>query len=394
MDMFGVDYKSALRIWNFKRLLSENYEVVVTNPPYMGGKGQSGVIVEYLKNNYPDTKSDTFSAFIERCGQLCKQNGYIGMFTPYVWMFIQSYEKLRRMICHGSDIITLIQFEYSAFEEATVPVCTFVLRNKKTGVTGEYLRLVDFRGGMEVQRIKTLEAIANRDCGFRYTVSVENFSKIPGSPISYWASENVLSSYANISIKDISKPCKGIDTGNNDIFLRLWFEIDHNSFAHPESDLKKWVPYNKGGAYRKWYGNNEYVLDWSENGLKLKSFRGSNLRNKDYYFHKGITWSTVTSAKPSFRYFTYGYVFDNGGCCLYANHLLIYIQALLNSCVALHLMQISPTLNFQPGDIGRVPVIKSCIEVIEEITQRNIKLSWLNWDSFETSWDFKSHPLI
>ena len=383
--------------------LVQKYDAVVTNPPYMGASNMNPKLNEFIKNNYADYKSDFFSAFVIHASQMTKQSGYCGFFTPYVWMFIQSYEKMRNYLYNQATIETLIQFEYSAFEEATVPVCTFAFQNRHVQKKGCYLRLVDFRGGMEVQRQKTLEAIENHNCGFYYEQSTDNFSKIPGSPVAYWVSEAVLECYKNSSIYDYAKPCKGIDTGDNNIFLRLWHEIAENKLFLPKGKPcctddflhLKWFPYNKGGNYRRWYGNNEYVLNWEENGNKLRQFKGSNLRNKDRYFEQGITWSTVTSGKSSFRFFTFGFLFDNGGSCLFADKHLLYIQGLLNSCVSQELLSIQPTLNNQPGTIGSIPLILSPGEpTVDDFVNTNIALSKNDWDSYETSWDFKRSPLV
>lgn len=384
-------------------VMAMKYDVVVTNPPYMGARNMNPKLSEFIKDNYADYKFDFFSAFMVKCSKMALPTGKLGFFTPYVWMFIQSYEKMRHYLYKQTTIETLIQFEYSAFEEATVPVCTFVLSNHHVPKKGCFLRLTEFRGGMEVQRHKTLEAIADRNCGFYYEKSTDNFSKIPGAPIAYWVSDKILECYKNKNIYNYAKPCKGIDTGNNNLFLRLWHEVNITRqfvpacvpVSNTDFDAKKWFPYNKGGSYRKWYGNNEYLLNWSQRGEVLRNFKGSNLRNKDYYFRKGITWSTITSSDISFRYFDYGFLFDNGGSCLFANKNLLYIQALLNSIVSKELLQVQPTLNNQPGTIGSIPLIVSDKSaLVEHQVGENIRLSKEDWDSFETSWDFIKHPLV
>ena len=206
------------------------------------------------------------------------------------------------------------------------------------------------------------------------------------------------------SVANLSKPCKGIDTGENNTFLRLWFEVENEKISFPSIEpletnvfsKYKWYPYNKGGAYRKWYGNNEYLINWGSDGSTLRAFKGSNLRNKDYYFKKGLTWSTITSGGLSLRYFDYGHLFDNGGCCLFAESHLLYILALLNGSVQKCIMSLSPTINSQPGEIGRIPliIVEKEVENVEEIVKKNIKISKNDWDSFETSWDFEKHPLL
>ena len=413
LEISDLDDEAKLRIWNFKRLLSQKYDVVVTNPPYMGGKGQSGILTDFLKKNFPDTKSDTFSAFIECCGQLCNRNGYIGMFTPYVWMFIQSYEKLRKMICAGSDIATLIQFEYSAFEEATVPVCTFVLRRGKIGSTGEYFRLVDFRGGMEVQRQKTLEAIANPSCGYRYTTTTDNFAKIPGMPISYWASENMLRAFeVGKRMDEIVEPKVGLQTGDNDSFIRYWWEVEFdkvslNSTSREDAlkSTKKWFPYNKGGLYRRWFGNYDYVVNWENDGEKIRSFvddkgkQRSVIRNPKYYFREAITWSDVTSGSFSLRFRAAGSIHDVSGMSAFSTSkdVIYYLLGLLNTKVGDYVFRlVNPTMHLQIGNFQSFPVFYMKNENIHptDVVLNNIEQAVFDWNMFETSWDFRRHPLV
>jgi hypothetical protein len=383
------------------KVLAAKYPVVCTNPPYLNKI--EGRLKTFVTENYKDYSGDLFSVFTYRNLMFCKQDGYCGYMTPFVWMFIKTYEKLREFIIRNKSIATLVQMEYSAFEEATVPICSFVLKNGKATENGLYFKLSDFKGGMEVQKQKVLEALANKNCGYFYEADQSNFSKIPGSPVAYWVSNAVLECYKNSSIYDYAKPCKGIDTGDNNSFLRFWHEISEVKRFLPKGNpccaedflRLKWFPYNKGGNYRRWYGNNEYVLNWEENGNKLRQFRGSNLRNKDRYFEQGITWSTVTSGNSSFRFFTFGFLFDNGGSCLFANKHLMYIQGLLNSCVSQELLSIQPTLNNQPGTIGSIPLLLSSDEtIVDSFVKQNITLSKDDWDSYETSWDFKRNPLV
>ena len=400
LTLFNMDYEATLNDWNFRRLLAQDYVVVCTNPPYLNKYNAN--LKKFVNNNYKDYSGDLFSVFIYRNLLLCKPNGYCGFMSPFVWMFIKTYEKLREFIIRSRSITTLIQMEYSAFEEATVPICSFVLQNKKSDEAGLYFRLSDFKGGMEVQRQKVLEAIANPDCGYFYEAQQSNFSKIPGSPLAYWVSKAVLECYNNKIIYDYAHPCKGIDTGDNSIFLRFWHEVASsmrytptgNPCTDDDFNKKKWFPYNKGGEYRKWFGNNDYVLNWAENGEVLRNFKGSNLRNQNKYFKKGITWSTVTSGNSSFRYFSFGFLFDNGGSCLFSNEHLFYIQGLLNSKVARELLTIQPTINTQPGTIGSIPLILSEEDDIEKKVEICIDSSKSDWDSYETSWDFQQHPLV
>lgn len=399
------------------RMLVQKYDVVVTNPPYMGASNMNPRLNDFIKNHYPDYKSDFFSAFIVRGSEMTKPEGYCGYFTPYVWMFIQSYEKLREYLYSNATIETLIQFEYSAFEEATVPVCTFAFKNSHVSKKGCYLRLVDFRGGMEVQRQKTLEAIANHKCGFYYEQNTDNFSKIPGSPVAYWVSVAFLKSFEGKTIEDYSFAGIGMRTGNNSRFLRHWYEVAKDNMiigckSKNEQIVShcRWVPYNKGGEFRRWYGNNEYVVNWLNDGEEIKENTrrtypelGDNLgwkiSNEQYYYKKGITWSGITSSKCSFRVYEEGFIFDSGanGLFTYDEDMRYYIAACLNNTIALYTLGvINPTLNNGAGTIRKIPVIldEERKDIVDNFVEDNISISKSDWDSFETSWDFKRHPLV
>lgn len=405
------DYERRLNVWNYRYLLAQKYHVVVTNPPYMGGAGMNGTLSDFIKKKYPDYKSDYFSAFFVRCSEMALPTGELGFFSPYVWMFIQSYEKWRTLLFQQKTIETLIQFEYSAFEEATVPVCTFVFSNYHVNKRGCYLRLTDFRGGMEVQRQKTLEAIDNHNCGYYYEQSADNFSKIPGSPVAYWASEKIFEAFNNHPLSQFALPKVGLQTGDNDRFLRFWFEpiIENIGFncknAHvAKESMKKWFPYNKGGNFRRWYGNREYVVNWENDGFAIKNFRDkkgtvrSRPQNVSYYFQEAITWSDITSATFSGRYSESGFIFDvKGSSGFPSKQNLLFILGFLNSSTSQKFIKIlNPTITTQVGDMARIPTIV-CSEyraTIEQIVTENIGFSKTDWDSFETSWDFKRHPLV
>ena len=400
ITLFDGNYEDKLNTWNFQSLLAGQYDVVVTNPPYMAVSNGDATLSKYIKDNYPDSKGDLFAAFIERCGRFVRQNGYQAMITQHAWMFLSSFEKLRTKLLQSADIVNMAHLGARAFEEVggeVVQTTSFVLRRSYTrGYKGTYCRLVE----PTTQQGKEDMFLSREN---RYTVQQSNFSEIPGSPVAYWVSKAILKCYQNKTIYDYAKPCKGIDTGDNNIFLRLWHEVSYLlRFApvglpcRPEDfDRYKWFPYNKGGSYRKWYGNNEYTINWENNGNTLREFKGSNLRNKDYYFQVGITWSTVSSGSGSFRFFTYGFLFDNGGSCLFSGIHLMYILGLLNSTVSKELLNIQPTINNQPGTIGGIPLLITAQEhEIKELVENNIGISQKDWDSYETSWDFKGHPLV
>ena len=405
--VIGMEFDKTERMMTIYKILIQKYDVVCTNPPYMGGSGMNSVLSEYVKKNFEDYKSDLFSASIVRCTQLAKPEGYLAFLSPYVWMFIQSYEKLRNYFYISKTIETLIQFEYSAFEEATVPICTFAIKNSKVNKKGVYLRLTDFRGGMEVQRQKTLEAIAHHNCGFYYETNSENFSKIPGAPVAYWVSENVFEAYKNPNLDEIAKPRHGLATSDNNRFLKLWYEVDVNksSLFDKANYSKKWYPMNKGGSFRKWYGNLDWVINYENDGKEIKEFAISiykcssrTIQNTQYYFKESITWSALTSGSFSVRWSDEGALFGSGGYCAFVeNGLIKYITALMNNKVAaVFLSMVSPTLNYEVGHIKTIPVIidKKKKTIIDDIVKQNIQLSKNDWDSFETSWDFKKHPLI
>lgn len=396
------------------RMLVQKYDVVVTNPPYMGASNMNPRLNDFIKNRYPDYKSDFFSAFIVRGSEMTKPEGYCGYFTPYVWMFIQSYEKLREYLYTNATIETLIQFEYSAFEEATVPVCTFAFKNSHVSKKGCYLRLVDFRGGMEVQRQKTLEAIANHNCGFYYEQNTDNFSKIPGSPVAYWAGIAEINAFAtNPIIDDVFETKNGMSTTNNNLFLRLWFECDKQKCGFgsytaesAKNSKKKWFRYNKGGEFRRWYGNNDYLVNWENDGEELKAYvtkhygsYSKEIRGESRYFCESITWSGVTSSATGFRYSSQGALFDSGANGLFADNTesLMYLLGFLNTRLVVNFVKIkNPTINTGSGTVGKLPI---CIDSsrksdVNALAYECVDLSRTDWDSFETSWDFAEHPLV
>lgn len=408
-----VGYKEKLeKMLALYRILAPKYDVCCTNPPYMGGSGMNATLSDFVKANFPDYKSDLFSAFVVKCTHMTKLNGFLGFLTPYVWMFIQSYEAMRNYFYSSKTIETLIQFEYSAFEEATVPICTFALRNRKISKNGCYLRLTDYRGGMEVQRQKTLEAIENHNCGFYYESNSENFSKIPGSPVAYWVSENFVNVFKNEKLGNIARARSGAKTGKNEIFIKLWWEINENkiyitcsSFKECVDCKKKWFPYNKGGNARQWYGNRELVVDFENGGENIKDYSlkhgtSIDLNAKDVYFKQGITWTALTSSKNTFRFSPDGSAFDsNKGPMLFNNDisLIYYILGYLISPISHFIVKVlNPSLSLQNGDVDNLPIIidKTNKPIIVKLVQENISLSKIDWDSFETSWDFEKHPFI
>ena len=408
-DNHSMEKTALLKLQNVVQaaeIMSKQYWVTVTNPPYMGASNMNPKLSNFVKEQYPDVKSDFFSVFVVRNSRFTRQDGYCGFFTPYVWMFISSYEKLRQYLYANTTIETLIQFEYSAFEEATVPVCTFAFRNSYVQKNGCYLRLVDFRGGMEVQRQKTLQAIADHNCGYYYEQSSDNFSKIPGSPVAYWASENMFAAYGfGDELKDVCTARVGLQTGDNNRFLRFWHEcsiekvfLNCNSVQESLQSDKKWYPHNKGGSYRKWYGNREYVINYFHDGDELGQTDGASTIPEKYVFQKAVTYSRITSGVISFRLQPPSCVFDSASVDIFSSQVpCTYLLGLLNAkMIENYLSIIAPTLNTQPGDIGKLPILLDSTRAddIDAVVTNSVHLSKDDWDSFETSWDFRKHPLL
>lgn len=392
-------------------IMAQKYTVVCTNPPYMNKL--EGNLKKFVVEEYKPYSGDLFSVFMYRNFGYCKQDGYSAFMTPFVWMFIKTYENLREYIINQKSITTLVQMEYSAFEEATVPICSFVLKNGQEYAKGLYFKLSDFKGGMEVQKQKVLEAITDKNCDYLYETIAENFSKIPGSPIAYWVSEKLVTSYANKQIGEMYSVRQGMTTSDNNRFLRLWFEVnienstyDCTNSIDAKDSKKKWFAYNKGGEFRKWYGNKDYVVNYYNNGEELEDFHaelnktssGGRLKSREYYFRESITWSFISSSKFGVRYSDFGSIFDVAGSSLFPQHEhIFYIMGYMCSNVVFEMLRATnPTLNYQAQDIKSLPIIfsKKNKPIIDELVQQNIQISKIDWDSFETSWDFITHPLI
>lgn len=382
------------------KILSDKYAVVATNPPYLNKFDAK--LKKYIVDNYADYKGDLFSVFIYRNFGFCEKNGYSGFMTPMVWMFIKTYEPLRNYVLKNKAITTLIQFEYSAFEEATVPICSFVLKNGKADSNGEYFRLSNFTGGMEVQRQKVKEALENPECGYFYYSSQSNFSKILGSPLAYWASEKALMAYKSKTVSTYMDCKSGIMTGSDE-YIKLWHEPEFDSIkfdCHSYLDMGdyKWFPLNSGGGFRKWFGNNSKIVNLQYDGAEIKrNVKNYRLREKSYYFKEGITWGRITSAEITFREAAPGTLFGDAGPIGFINNGRHYLLGFLSSNVVKALLQFTnPTLNFQVHDIMDLPLIvnKQQEETVSKTVMSNIEMSKIDWDSFETSWDFQRHPLI
>ena len=410
--LFGV-HERVLKVLKQAEFLAPRYHVVVANPPYMGGKGMNDELKTFLSDYYEDVKSDLFSAFIIRNLELSLEKGQLGFMSPFVWMFISTYEKLRTFIISSKTITSLIQLEYSGFDGATVPICTFTLENYwRPDFLGGYIRLSDFRGHQN-QSPKTLEAIMNPTCDWFYRSSAINFPKIPGSPIAYWVSEKVFNILATSqSLGSIAEARMGLATGNNDKYIRLWHEcsISNIGFGVKNRHLaqlskKKWFPYSKGGDFRKWFGNNEYVVDWFDDGHELQNTlhpSGSRIWahnfNLDYIFRDSLTWSDITSGLLSVRYNDSGFLFDGSGTCAFfrdKQEKLVALGLLNTNFVRDFSKILNPTLHFQSGDFHNIPYRSNLgTEEFVQNVQRLIELSQRDWNSYETSWEFEKFNLL
>ena len=395
------------------KIMSEKYDVCVTNPPYMGS-GMNKELSAFVKKNFADYKGDLFSVSIVRCLDYAKKDGFLGFLSPYVWMFIASYEKLRQKFIEEKNIETLIQFEYSAFSEATVPICAFTLRNCHIGGNGCYLRLTDYRGGMEIQRQKALDALDTHDKKIYFESNAKNFKTIPSNPIAYWVTSDFINAFKDGKrLDELATPKKGLVTTDNTRFLRLWPEVNFYSTLincknkeTAQHSNKKWFPLNKGGDYRRWYGNKNFLINWYHDGMEIKQaiikkYHGGSytkeIRNEDKYFKDSITWSALTAGLPSFRFSDYGALFDSAGSSMFPINEKEYILGLLNSKVVDEILKVlNPTLNYGAGTIGKIPVVFSNNHKtsIISLVSKNVNKARNDWDSFETSWDFSRHPLL
>lgn len=401
--LFGSSSRERLqRALATCEVLSRRHDCVVANPPYMGSSSFGPFMSKWVKRSYPDVKSDLCTCFIERGFSLAKDRGYEAMITASSWMFISSFEAMRKRIVSDKKICSLIQQSTHGYAGVTVPTCMFVIESGDTrSKVGSYIRLFDF-DRPKLQQPKALEAIRNPDCGWFYRRDAETFKQIPGTPIAYWASDALLSAFSKgLKLSECLIAKQGMKTADNDTFLRQWFEVSRSkeSCWSLSPDRAKWVPYLKGGEFRKWFGNNSYVINWENDGEKLKSFPKAVLRNIKYSFRENLTWSVISSGCPAFRYTPRGFMFDGTGSCLFDNGSKSgpFVQGFLNSNIGRHFATLmSPTLTFEIGQISNYPIIPDGIQSpnVEELVLSNRGLAERDWDSFETSWNFKRSPLI
>ena len=409
----------GLAVEKLKRLqaelepLNRRYDVVVANPPYMGSSSLGKWMGSWVKKHYPEAYRDLCTSFIDRGFGMSSDNGYSAMVTMQSWMFLGSFEKLRGKILRNHSVSSMAHLGTRAFGAIggeVVSTTATVFGNEKTEVKGSYFRLVDM-GSEEEKQTGLLEALANPDCGWFYRADANGFEAIPGSPIAYWASRMMLEAFRNNkTIGDYAVVHSGVRTGENDRFLRFWWEVNSENFCVTASNTKeaqrsncRWFPCNKGGGFRKWFGNNWFVIDWYNDGLDIRNHPGSDVsitRDMSWLFSKGLTWGTISSADFSMRYSPNGFMFETkGAACLVEDHdELLCMLAYSNSSVLSSIQKImSPTLDYHEGPFRSIPY---CIIGIDErkiatsLTISNIDDSKYDWNAFEESFDFARHPLI
>ena len=408
MQMSALD--ELLPLVKCAELLAQKYAVVVTNPPYMAVSNAGAKVNDYVKKSFPDSKTDLFAVFIERCGQMAKKNGYQAMITQHAWMFLSSFEKLRTKLL-AVDIVNMAHLGARAFEEIggeVVQTTSFVIRKSHIAdYKGEYCRLIEPTS----QQGKEDMFLSGEN---RYAADQSNFSKIPGSPVAYWASAKVVQIFSTTPrLIQVFETRNGMSTTNNDLFLKLWHEVSVKKIGISDYDAKsaaasgkQWFPYNKGGEYRRWYGNRSYLVNWENDGEYLKSYvsrrygsYSKEIRSENRYFFESVTWSGVGASKSGFRFSPKGVIFDSGANGLFtpSHRELLYVLGLLNSSLVDSLLQlINPTINTGSGTVGNFPTIldeSSEDDVIERV-KSSVAASKSDWDSYETSWDFKLNPRV
>ena len=412
-DIFKIGYQNTvieqlLTLVKQAEIVSQKYDIVATNPPYMNK--YSPRLKDYINQYFADYKGDLFSVFMYRNFGFCKENGYSGFMTPNVWMFIKTYENLRNYIINEKAIVSLIQMGNSAFEEASVAVCAFVFRNNTSNTSGIFIKLSDFKGNMASQREKYLEALGTPNCPYRFDKNTTLFLKMPGSKIAYWLGERVFQIMGKEYLGSVSDARIGLVPGNNEKYIRFWFEVSYMQIGFDFSkdlaaaSMKTWFPYDKGGAFNKWYGNQSCIVNWKNDGYEMQTTKypdGSRIWahnfNLDYIFKPHISCSAISGDALCFRYFPRGFIFDSASTAVFLPEEKIkYVLGLVNSKVIQYISNaINPTINFKPGDFASLPLIEiDNKNAINYIVESLIKLAKIDDNSVEQSWNFKKHPLV
>lgn len=413
-ELFGRKaYEQVLRALAMMEPLVAKYDLVIANPPYLQKSSLRAWAARWIESHYPEEKNDLCTCFIKRGLDFIARDGYAAEITMQSWMFLSSYEKMRKKLIATSGIVSMAHMGARAFDSIggeVVSTTATIFSNSAASGMGSYFRLVD--GNSESEKAAAMkEAIQNPDCGWLYRADAQNFKSIPGWPIAYWASEAMLDVFRRgVPLKRVGQPRQGLATGKNALFVREWWEVAKGTEwfdcpsiqASAESGIK-WFPYNKGGEYRKWYGNNDCVVNWENDGFEIRHNVDSNGKqlsrpqNTAFFFKPSITWSKISSGLIAFRYKPQGHVFDVAGTSIFADaETLKYLQGACNSSVILTIARmLSPTLNFEVGQIATYPILVDQAQepIVNELVGEQRSLSRTDWDAFETSWDFQSHPL-
>lgn len=399
--------------------LTDKYACVVANPPYMGANSMNAPLVSYIRANYIDGKADLFSVFMYVAMNILKKTGKMGMINMHSWMFLSSFEAVRNHFLTEYSIDNMLHLGPHTFDELggeVVQNTAFVITNDKNSAEGQYFRLVDFAPSSlkEANYLNILNAMPHYDdlmtagvnlSPFYYHVPQSYFDNIPGSLLGYWVTTNIHETFTrNRPLSAVCRPTQGLATADNGRFLRSWFEVSQNSIglnfenaALAADSCKKWFPYNKGGAARKWYGNQSFVVNWENDGAEIRAFKGSVVRNPNTYFKPSISWSKVSASAIAFRYFPAGFIYDVAGTSVYpqSEEEYPYTIALLNSSVISYLLKVlSPTMNFEVGQIATLPFAERHSSTIDTFASNNIEISKTDWDAHETSWNFKKNDFI
>ena len=390
--------------------MAQKYHAVATNPPYMGTREMNSHLVDYTNKFYPDSKADLCTVFMERCRVLCEDKGFFAMINIPSWMFLTSFQSLRKAVIENTSIVNMIHFGRGVFG-ADFGTTAFSIRNSNTkGYLATYLRLFDKASWVDTLEDKEKWFFERKGL---YISKQEAFANIPGSPIAYWVSDSFIQTFQYPKLGELAKPRQGMATSDNNRFMRYWYEVAIGKICFDASDAesakasgKKWFPYNKGGEFRKWYGNNFFVLNWENDGEEIKALAVNlykcvtrTIKNIQFYFQEGITWTTLSIGAFSARYASKGALFDTKGSTCFFDHpeTIPYVLAFLNSKVVDSLLSVlAPSVDYNAGSLAKLPVFidSERMEQITKLTNDNISISKEDWNSFETSWDFKEHPFI
>ena len=377
--------------------MGRKYDVVVTNPPYAGMGNLSAKVNEFAKENYPTSKSDLSTIFMERTLSMCKNDCYMSMINIPVWMFLTTYEKLRKSILLNDTYVNMLHLGRGIFGSDFGTTAFVIQKGHIQNYKGSYRRLFDKQGA--VDSVETKEQRFFSEKGL-YVAKQDELAKIPGAPLAYWTSKNFIAAFEGDNLGRLCDLSEGIHSRNNDEFLRLWYEVCANrSSLSTFSKAKKWYPCNKGGGYRKWYGNNDYVIDWENDGQHIRNFKKASVGNNRHRFDEGITFTTITSAERTFRYSPEGYLYDMAGPTFFVHNkeLMYYILAAFSSKLGYHFLSaINPGVSLKLGEVNNFPIIVENQEVgqVDFLSKENVTMCKDDWDAFETSWDFKTHPLV